>query len=113
MRYARIVYATMNGSTRPAPIMSAFSPVGCPASSHGDREQPVAEAVLEAGDVAPEHHALEERGGERSHPEEPVPQLALPALGLHAEFERHAAQHESHEHRDHRDVERGEHDAMG
>jgi hypothetical protein len=82
------------------------------ARAHEEREQPVAHARFETGDVAPQHHALEERGDEGARPEEPVPQLAVPAERLHAQLERDPAQHQAHEHRDHRQVERGQHDAV-
>src|SRR3979490_448947 len=77
-----------------------------------DREQPVAEAAREAGDVAPEHQALRERGDEGARPEQPVPQLAVPALGLDAQLEGDPAQHEADEHHGDRHVERPEHDAV-
>ncbi len=83
------------------------------AGAHHDREGPECEARLEPGDVAPEHHALEERRGERAGPEEPVPQLAVPPFRLHAQLEGHAAQHQSHQHRDHRQVERGQYHSVG
>ena len=77
-------------------------------AAHEQREQLVAEAGIESRNVAPEHVALRERGDEGAEPEQPVPQLAVPAFGLDAELERHAAQHEADQHRDHRKVEGAE-----
>jgi hypothetical protein len=44
--------------------------------------------------------------------EQPVPQLLVPALGLDAQLEGDAAQHQAHQHGGHRQVERAEDLAM-
>ena len=72
------------------------------ARRHQESEAPISGAGGEARDVATKHEALCEARERRGRPEEPVPELAMPAFRLDAKLERDAAQHEANQHRRHR-----------